>query len=594
MNLRKLLTRYFLPGLVTALSLTLSCTAPTGSTENVKSVIDRVVTRLYAEADSETLRQIGYENVFTLFTESELQTLSSTHWMFDANVPVVVYVMRSIKQQETPFWLLPAGFEKTSRTLSNEQTTYEVWQKRFEKGRIGLGVNGFENYGLHYFVAVIPANPGDDLILSNFFPANQYVGTLRNGAFTYHDWTELVLFDVPSDLEGAQLLTTVRGRGVESHLINAFRTTDYPSSSLPDQVLLTWSSDPSTSVDIQFRTAADSEGHIVRYRKQGTDFIFSAETEVYLMEDRLLMNDRFINRHTATITGLEPGASYDYLISPSDDWDKAYTFTTAADDNTFSFLGFSDVHNSSFYGELVKLAAGNHPEAAFQVIAGDQVNDGLYRNHWDELFAYTEFLNHRIPMMTVPGNHDNRAGLGARMFQEMFSYPGNGPDGVPAEQTYAFQYKNALFLMLDATSPLLAQTEWIERQLSNTNADWKIVVTHFPPYNFSSPYLNIQRAWIPVFDKYNVDLVLSGHIHYYMRSNPMKGGEVVTTPGEGTIYAVSVAQPARDRDIGEEPYAAVRNSTGHLYQHIRINGDKLEYSAIDIQNKIVDQFTLRK
>ncbi len=581
-------------GLAIGLSLLLACTPQTAPTGNVKSVIDRVVTQLYAQADEEAIKQLSNEKLFSLFTDQEQKSLSTTHWMFDANVPVVVSVMRSNKQQDLPFWLIPGGFEKIDKTISNEQTTYEVWQKQFEKGRIGLGVNGFENYGLHYFVAVSAVNPNENLVLSNFFPERQFVGELRNGAFTYHDWTELVLLDVPAELEGALLLTTTRGRGVESHLINAFRTTNTPSSEVPDQVLLTWSDNPSTTVDIQFRTNAESIDGKIWYRKKGTENTFSADATSFLMEDRLLMNDRYIKRHTAALKGLEPGTTYEYLISPSDDWSLAHTFATADSDNNFSFIAFSDVHNSSFYGELVKLAIDNHPEAAFQIISGDQVNDGLYRNHWDDLFAYTGFINHGIPMMAVPGNHDNRAGLGAWMFQEMFSYPKNGPEGVPAEQTYSFRYKNALFLMLDATSPLKAQNDWIENQLSNTDADWKIVVTHFPPYNFNSPYYNIQREWIPLFDKYQVDLVLSGHIHYYMRSHPMKGGEVATTPGEGTVYVISVAQPARDRDIGQEAYAAMRDSKGHQYLHIQIEGNMLRYSAINMGNNVVDQFTLRK
>ncbi len=594
MNLKKIISRGLLMGLAIGLSLFLSCTPQSAPPANVKSVFDRVVTQLYAQGDEDAIRQISYDNLFSLFSDEEQKVLSTTHWMFDVNVPVVVSVMRSVKQQDLPFWLIPAGFEKTDKTISNEQTTYEVWQKQFDKGRVGLGVNGFENYGLHYFVAVSPVNPDENLVLSNFFPERQFVGELRNGSFTYHDWTELVLFDVPSELEGARLLTTTRGRGVESHLINAFRTTDTPSSATPDQVLLTWSDDPSTTVDIQFRTGAETDEGKVVYRKIGTENSSSVGTTAFLMEDRLLMNDRYIKRHTAALKGLEPGTTYEYLISPSEDWSFAHTFTTAGNDSNFSFLAFSDVHNTSHYGELVKLAAANHPEAAFQIISGDQVNDGLYRNHWDELFAYTGFINHRIPMMTVPGNHDNRAGLGAWMFQEMFSYPKNGPEGVPSEQTYSFRYKNALFLMLDATSPLTAQNDWIENQLSNTDADWKIVVTHFPPYNFSSPYYNIQREWIPLFDKYQVDLVLSGHIHYYMRSHPMKAGEVVAAPEKGSVYVISVAQPARDRDIGQESYAAMRESKGHQYLHIQIEGNLLRYSAINIENRVFDQFTLSK
>ena len=69
----------------------------------------------------------------------------------------------------------------------------------------------------------------------------------------------------------------------------------------------------------------------------------------------------------------------------------------------------------------------------------------------------------------------------------------NGPDGVPKEQTYSFTYKNALFLMIDATSPIDAQTAWIEKQLATTKATWKIAMFHFAPYNREEPYLDIRK-----------------------------------------------------------------------------------------------------
>src|SRR5690606_20441689 len=114
-----------------------------------------------------------------------LKVLSARHWVFDANVPVVVSLMRSKSQKVMPFWLESAGFEKTDMEMRNEYHTYEVWQKKIDKGTVELGINGFDNFAYHYFVAVAPQNENDRLELSNFIPENQYVGVLDNGAFTY-------------------------------------------------------------------------------------------------------------------------------------------------------------------------------------------------------------------------------------------------------------------------------------------------------------------------------------------------------------------------------------------------------------------------
>ena len=478
--------------------------------------------------------------------------------------------------------------------MKSEMTTYEVWQKSFESGRVGLGINGLENYSLHYFVSVAPQNKNDQLELTNFFPENQYLGVLDDGAFTYHDWDELVLTDVPAELKGRKLLTTIRGRGTESHLVGAFRKTNYPSSDQPDQVMLTWSSDPSTGIDIQWRTDTTIFSGVVKYREKGSTEVFTVNADTYTMEDRELMNDRFIHRYTAKIRDLKPAVTYQYQIEPQTDWSENQTFSTAATDDSFSFIWFGDTHYSPKFGELFNRADSSHPDVAFYTIAGDLVSDGLHRNQWDDLFAFPATVISRKPLMSVPGNHDNRSGLGAVMYRELFSYPTNGPDGVPSEQTYSFTYKNALFLMIDATSPIDAQTTWIEDQLKNTSATWKIAVFHFPPYNYEEPYLNIQKAWIPVFDKYHVDMVFGGHVHYYMRSKPMKGGEVVDSYNNGTAYIISIAIPSRTREMTEEPYAEVRKSEGQFYQYLKINGNELNYISVDSDGKINDSFNIKK
>lgn len=562
--------------------------------KRVKDVMDKVVTELYQTKSEAELSALDYNQAMALFTEKDIEILATRHWTFDINVPVVVSVMRSKKQKTVPFWLATKGFKKTELVMNHEHSTYEIWQKSFDTGTVGLGINGVENYGFHYFVSVGAQNKRDELKLSNFFPENQYVGTMDDGAFIYHDWDELVVENVPEELKGQKMLTTIRGRGTESHLVGAFRTTAFTSSKTPDQIMLTWSSDPSTTMDIQWRTDTTVASGIVNYREKNSTEVSSVDASKYRMEDRVLMNDRYINRFTAQLKNLNSGVTYEYQIPPQTDWIENQTFTTAADDNEFSFIWFGDVHHQTAYGELMNKADSIHPDAAFYSIAGDLVGDGLHRNEWDDLLEFPKNVISRKPFMNAVGNHDNRSGLGALMFRETFSYPKNGPEKVPQEQTYSFTYKNTLFLMIDATSGIDTQTEWIEEQLANTKATWKIATFHFPPYNWEEPYFDIQKAWVPVFDQYHVDMVFSGHIHYYMRSKPMKGGEVVSSYNDGTAYIISIGIPSRTRDALEEPYAAVQYTTGQYYQYLKINGNELVYNSYDSEGNLTDTFIIEK
>lgn len=562
--------------------------------DSVKNVMDRVVTQLYQTKSESELAELDYDQAMSLFSKQDLQVLATRHWVFHVNVPVIVSVIRSTEQKTVPFWLADSGFEKTDLTMENEMTKYEVWQKKFDAGPVGLGINGVENYSLHYFVSVSPQNKNDKLELTHFFPESQYLGVLDNGAFTYHDWDELVLENVPETLKGQKLLTTFRGRGTETHLVGAFRTTSHPSSATPDQIMLTWSSDPSTGIDIQWRTDTTVSSGTVKYREHETLEEFEVQSEKYTMEDRVLMNDRYINRFTAKIRNLKPATTYEYQIELQTEWNENQSFSTAAKDDSFSFIWFGDTHFSPKFGELFNKAETDHSDAAFYTIAGDLVSDGLHRNQWDDLFEYPKnFISHK-PLMSVPGNHDNRSGLGALMYRELFSYPKNAPEGVEKEQTYSFTYKNALFLMIDATSPIDAQTSWIEEQLKNSETAWKFAVFHFPPYNWEEPYYDIQKAWIPVFDKYHVDMVFSGHIHYYMRSKPIKAGKVVNSYKDGTAYIISIAIPAKTPKITDEPYAEVQKPDGQYYQYIEIKGNELTYKSIDSEGNLADSFSIKK
>jgi len=571
-----------------------SCAPVEKEKGSVKDVMDRVITDLYASKTEAELSATDYDQAMSFFTEEELEILSTQHWTFDVNVPVVVSVMRSVKQKVTPFWLEKEGFIKTEKEVKHEYTIYEVWQKEFAAGEVEMGINGFGNYGFHYFVSVGTKSQGDKLEMTNFFPENQYVGEMKKGAFIYHDWTELVVTELPDELVGQKILTTIRGRGTESHLIGAFRKTKYPSSPKPDQVMLTWSDDPASTMDIQWRTDTTVTEGIVNYREKGSTEISTVNAIKYLLEDRELMNDRYVHKFTAQLKNLEPGATYEYQIPPQTKWSDYQVFTTAANDDKFSFIWFGDVHHRPEYGKIFNEAAAKYPDAAFFTVAGDMVGDGLHRNEWDELMAYPKNIISRKPFMNTVGNHDNRSGLGALVFRETFSYPKNGPADVPQEQTYSFTYKNTLFLMIDATSGVDTHTKWIEEQLANTEATWKIAVFHFPPYNWEEPYYDIQEAWLPVFDQYHVDMVFSGHIHYYMRSKPMNDGQVVDSYNDGTAYIISIGIPSRTREASEEPYAEVRYTKGQYYQVVKIDDKKLVYKAINAEGEIADVFEIDK
>lgn len=89
-------------------------------------------------------------------------------------------------------------------------------------------------------------------------------------------------------------------------------------------------------------------------------------------------------------------------------------------------------------------------------------------------------------------------------------------------------------------------------------------------------------------------MVFGGHIHYYMRSKPMKEGKVVSSYNDGTAYVISVGIPSRNNQATDEPYAAVWNFDGHLYQYIKIEGNNLSFQTYNNENKLIDSFEIKK
>ena len=109
------------------------------------------------------------------------------------------------------------------------------------------------------------------------------------------------------------------------------------------------------------------------------------------------------------------------------------------------------------------------------------------------------------------------------------------------------------------------QTVWLEKTLAqarrDSSVDMIVVVMHQCAMSTSVPGngsdLGIRQAWLPLFDKYEVDLVLSGHEHDYERTYPVRGydpgelGKVVAPPGQTAGKAVNTRRPAV---VTTEPY----------------------------------------
>ena len=356
----------------------------------VTNVMDEVITRLYEQVPPEKYDSIDDAFMLDFLTEEEKDILAKRYQYFTVNTPVTVSLMRDTQQKVIPFWLAEAGFVKTDHIVRNESYEYEVWEKKYPAGQVELGINGFDKHRPVYFISVAPQEAASTLTISDVYPQYE-LATMKVGAFTYHDWSGLLLTEVPEKLVGQKLFTTVRGRAREAHVIDAFRKTPFPSSNKADQLMLTWSGSPKTTADIQWRTNTTVPDGVVRYWIDGNSDTLTMSASREVIQDRMLFNDRYVHRFTAGLKDLKPGSRYHYQAGSqkNQSWSSVNTFDTeATDEDQFSFIWFGDTHCFPDSGKLVSLTQ-QHPEVAFYSIAGDLVSTGLNRDDWDKLFEYS-------------------------------------------------------------------------------------------------------------------------------------------------------------------------------------------------------------
>jgi len=172
------------------------------------------------------------------------------------------------------------------------------------------------------------------------------------------------------------------------------------------------------------------------------------------------------------------------------------------------------------------------------------------RTWWDFWSNNTRSARNR-PWMPSPGNHENELGngpIGYQAYQTYFSVPeAEGQTDVTRGLWYAFTAGAVRVISIanddvtyqDAGNSYVrgyskgAQKAWLEKELAatraNRNIDWIVVCMHQVAIStadkFNGADLGIREEWVPLFDEYNVDLVVCGHEHHYERSHPIRGQE---------------------------------------------------------------------
>ncbi|MEN6566050.1 MAG: metallophosphoesterase family protein [Veillonellales bacterium] len=382
----------------------------------------------------------------------------------------------------------------------------------------------------------------------------------------------------------------------------------------PDHITLTWEGDPRTTETISWRTDADTvAGQVEFVPSTAAGFHSAAVRRIEAGVESFSTNMGDMKLHSVTLTGLKPAASYLYRVGSGEIWSEPHSFTTAAVAvSRFKFLIFGDSQSGDYgiWQTTIHQAYQANQDAAFFINMGDLVDVGQDYSQWNGWFDAAQGVIDTIPAMPLTGNHEmytpeHQFSL-PLYFTTQFKLPLNGPAEMK-RQVYSFDYGNVHFVMLDSQAGeereflptmLDSQKAWLEQDLAATDKPWKLVFLHRPPYSNKETEDNagIREAFVPVLDQYHADIVFSGHDHVYARTYPLRGGEVVDSTAQGTIYAATGRSGTKTykkrfaQDWNEFFYNPLEEPN---YLTVEVQGDTLNVQAFSQSGELIDSWTVR-
>jgi 3',5'-cyclic AMP phosphodiesterase CpdA len=292
----------------------------------------------------------------------------------------------------------------------------------------------------------------------------------------------------------------------------------------------------------------------------------------------------------ARVDGLEPAKRYRYRVEAGGQrWDGEFaTAPPVGQDVPFQFIVFGDSRNGiEQHRRVVERMAQEVPD--FVLGTGDMVDEGFRQDEWQQFFDVENELLRDNVFFPALGNHDRQGrGRTADNYRAYFSVPDNGTD---SERYYAFTYAAARFLILDSNSysfALTDQTAWLERELMAARQDPAVhhifVVMHHPPYSISlhGGARDLRERWTPLFEKYQVTAVFSGHDHVYERAEAAGIHYFVSGGGGAPLY------PKRPSPNPVDAEAVKKFERVLHYLRVTVTGNRIDVAAVRADGTMIE------
>ena len=314
--------------------------------------------------------------------------------------------------------------------------------------------------------------------------------------------------------------------------------------------------------------------------------------------------------HSVELINLNPSTKYYYKVSSGPENIKSSFTTFPDDDSPVSFALVGDTRNSfSNDAEYIHIRnstmsewlASNDP--LFMLNDGDIVfaANPLTNKVWTEMFEDFQTIIKQSPFYFATGNHDLNLYSGAicEGYYDNFKFPTNGPT---YKRIYSFDCGNVHITVGEIDNAVTVSNEsyycpgspqfiWITNDLAQTKQPWKIVMTHCPALSSGEYYgtwgckneqsTNLLRYYVPEFEKYNVNLHVAGHEHFYERCYK----------NETTYLTISTWDDSYPYIFTNFPYSIVQKPYG--FALCAITNEFMYVSIVDeYTNGLIDSFVI--
>lgn len=210
------------------------------------------------------------------------------------------------------------------------------------------------------------------------------------------------------------------------------------------------------------------------------------------------------------------------------------------------------------------------------------LGDNLYGSEGAEDYVakfeqpYKPLIDAKLKFYGSLGNHDNSN----QRFYKHFNMDG--------KEYYSFKKGNIRFFALNSNYMDGRQLEWLEKELANKDAEWKVAFFHHPLYSSGRKHgsdTELRKVLEPLFIKHGLQVVFTGHEHFYERLKPQKGIHYFISGAGGKL---------RPGDVKSTQMTAKSYDQDLHFMLVEVAGDEMHFQAISRTGKTIDSGVINR